>query len=102
VHHTDAEHPKPVFGATRKVDRAGLFEVLGWAGHLGNVEPVVDDLGEHFVVEDEIVVVGIEVDVLQDFAAESAVAGVVLAQSIAAKEVLPGRQDTVGDVFGEV
>ena len=68
------QYAQTILGTALKIDGGGFLEVFGGAGHLGNVVPLVDDLGEHLVVEDEIIRIAIVVDALQDLATKGAVA----------------------------
>jgi len=78
----DPEYAHSVFCASGEVDGRSFLEVFGGAGDFGDVEAGVNDLGEHFVVEDEIVAVGIEIDGVEYFAVEGAVSGVVFGEFV--------------------
>ena len=54
------ETPQAVTGAAGKIDRRGLFEIFGRATDLGDGVAVPNNLGEHLVVKNEIVRVGIQ------------------------------------------
>ena len=74
-----AEHAESVLNTAFEIDAGGVVEVFGGAGDLGDVEAGHEDLGEHFVVENEIVVVFVVMYFFQYFAREGAITGVVFA-----------------------
>jgi hypothetical protein len=94
-----SQNSEAIFHAASKVDGGGAFEVFGWAGDLCNVVTVEKDLGEHLVVEDEIVGISVVVDVFEHFAGKGPVTGMVFGEFGADENVLTQRQDAVKDVF---
>ncbi len=76
------QYSQTVFHAPAEVDAGSLFEVFGRTGHLGNIKPGKDDLGEHLIIEYEVVGILVEVDAFQHFSTEGAVSGMVFRQFI--------------------
>jgi hypothetical protein len=56
-------------------------------------------LGQHLVVEDEVVAIGAERQFLQYFTRESPISGVVLAELLPHQQVLKGGEETIENVF---
>jgi hypothetical protein len=75
-----------------------LPQNTSWGSHFADVETRIDDLREHFIVENEVVGVCIEVAGFQHVATESAVARVVFRELISNEQVL---QDAVENVLVE-
>ena len=71
------QYAKAIPHTSSEIDGGSLFEVFRRAGYLGDVVAAIDDLGEHFIVEDEIVGIEVEADAGKHFPAESPVAGMV-------------------------
>ena len=70
VHHTGSlkrklqsgsQNLEPIANASAEVDGGGFFEIFGRTRYLADMKTEVDALGEHLVVEDEIVAVFSEV-----------------------------------------
>src|SRR5580700_2690483 len=93
------EDPKAVLNAATKIDGRRFFKIFGRAGNLPNTEAEVDALRQHLVVENEIVAILPERQPGKHLAAESAVAGVILGQLDAEKQVLKSGEQAVRDVF---
>ncbi len=49
------KHPKTIFDTAPEVDGGSFLEVLGWARDLADVEAKHYGLGNHLIVEDEVV-----------------------------------------------
>src|SRR5690242_19984993 len=93
------QHPQPVLHAAAEIDGGGFGEVLGGAGDFSDVEAEIDALRQHLVVEDKIVGVFQQRQLLQNPAAEGAIAGVVFGKLGAQKPVLHQGQAAVGNVL---
>ena len=79
---------KAIFDAALEVDRGSFFEIFRRAGDLADLEVEHDGLGDHLVVEDEIVGVFEQGEGLQQFPREGAIPGVILRQLDAEEEIL--------------
>src|ERR1700676_4842496 len=88
-----------ILHATAKVDGRGLFEILCGTGDFANAEAEVHALGQHLIVEDEVVGIFQQRQVGEHFAAEGAVSGVVLGKLYSEKKILEGGKQAVGNVF---
>ena len=85
----DPQHAEAVAHRAREVDRARLLEVLGRARRSRRCEKSPsNDLGEHLVVEDEVVRAFARADALEQRARERAEAGVVFGELRAEQQVL--------------
>ena len=80
------EHSKSIFDAALEIDRGGLFEVLGRAGDFSDAETEHDGLGDHLIVEDEVVGIFEQRERLKQFPRECPEAGVVFRELYAKKE----------------
>ena len=93
------EDSEAVDAGAAEVDGGGLFEVLGGAGDFADAEAEVSGLGEHLVVEDEVVGEVEEGKALEDGAAPATVAGVVLGDFLREQDVFSQGEEAVGEVF---
>src|SRR5208282_4573748 len=93
------EHSEAILHAAAEIDGGGLLEILGGAGNFADAEAEIDALGEHLVVEDEIVAILPQGQAGEYFAAESAITGVILRQLDVQEQVLKSGEQAVGDVF---
>ena len=75
-----SDDAKSIFHAAPEINRGRLFEVLGRTRHFADAETEVDALCQHLVVEDEVVGIFQQRQSDKDFAAEGAVAGVILGE----------------------
>src|SRR4029453_7955099 len=94
-----AEGGQAVDDRAAEVDRAGLGEVAGGHGDLGDAEPGPHDLADQLLVEDEVVGGGPGVDRLQQLARVRPEAGVVLGQAQVVGPVLEGGEEPFGQVL---
>src|SRR6185295_4992238 len=72
------EATKAVFDAAAEVDRGSLGKVFRRATDFANGEALPKDLGQHLIVEYEVIRVSGQVNAFEDLARECAIAGVVL------------------------
>jgi hypothetical protein len=52
-----SDHPESVLDAAAEIDGRGFLEILGGAGKFADAKAEVNALGEHLVVENEIVAI---------------------------------------------
>ena len=97
--HCSFQHAQAVGHASAEVDAGGFFEIFRRAGDFADAEVEVDALGEHLVVEDEVVAVFAEREAGQDFAAEGSVTGVVFTQLHTQKHVRERGQQPVRNIL---
>ncbi|SPE31675.1 hypothetical protein SBA2_630005 [Acidobacteriia bacterium SbA2] len=95
------QHAQAVFHATTEVDRGGFREISRRARYLSNAVVHVDDLGQDFVVKNEVVGILFERQASQDLRRKSPVAGVILGQLEIEQQILEESQESVGDVLIE-
>src|SRR5277367_4091570 len=93
------KHAKAILHAAPKVDGRGFLKVAGGAGDLADAEAKHDGLGDHLIIEDEVIGVFEQRESLEYIARKGAEAGVVFRELDSEEEVLEGRKKTVGDVF---
>src|SRR6202140_3503 len=93
------QYAESVFHAAAKVDGRGLLEILCGTGDFTDAETEVHALGQHLIVEDEVVGIFQQRQVGEHFAAEGAVSGVVLGKLYSQKKILEGGKQPVGNVF---
>src|SRR5262245_19869524 len=96
--HGRREHAQTVPNAPREIDRRRFSKILRRTRDLADAEAEVHALRQHLVVEYEIVRVLEQRQRLEDAAAERSVAGVILRQLRAEKEVLPQGQHAIGHI----
>src|SRR5664279_3187901 len=94
-----AHYAQTVGDATAKIDGRRLFKILGWTRHFADAKSEVYTLREHLVVEHKVRRIFQQRQLGQDFAAERPIAGVILRELYAQKQVLEGCQKAVGDVL---
>ena len=99
--HGSLQYAKTVDHASPEIDRRRLREILRRTADLAHAEAEPEDLGEHLVVEDEVVGVLEQRKRFQHLAREGPVAGVVLGELRAEQEVLERGQEAVRDVLVE-
>jgi len=99
--HGGFENAEAVGDAATEINGGSFLEILGGAGDFADAESEVNALGEHLVVENEVVAVFAQGKARQDFAAEGAVAGVVFGELDAEEEIFKRGEQAVGDVFVE-
>src|SRR6201999_3709845 len=88
-----------ILDAAAEVDGGGLGKILGGAAHFPDGEMIPKDLGQHLVVEDKVIGVGLQGQALEELAGEGAVAGVVLGELGPEEQVLRGSEEAIGDVL---
>ncbi len=96
-----AENSNAILDASLKVDRRGLFKILCRAGNLADSKTEHDRLGNHLIVENEVVRILEERQRLKQFARECAEARVVFRKLDSEKDILERGEKAVGDVFIE-
>lgn len=99
VHCRNAHNAKSVGDASSEINRGSFFKIFSWASHFGDMEPCVDNLGEHFIIENEVVRIGFKVDSFKYPAIKSAISGMVFGQFIAHHQVLGKGEKSVGDIL---
>src|SRR5581483_5630413 len=97
--HGGCKHTESILHATAEVDGGSFSKVFRWTGNFSDTETEVYALGEHLVVENEIVRVFEEWQFRQHFAAEGAVTGVILRKLYAEKQIFERREEAIGDVL---
>ena len=100
-HQACRQHTKAVHHRPAEIDAAGLGEVFGRAGNLTELHVQRHGLGEHLVIEHEIVGVSAKGQRFEHLARKGPVTGVVFRQLAAEHHVLKGGQQPVADVFVE-
>src|SRR5208337_2138922 len=93
------EHTEAILNAAAEIDGGGFLEILGGTGNFADAEAEIDALGEHLVVEDEIVAILPQRQAGEHVAAESAITGVILRQLDVQEQVLKSGEQAVGDVL---
>src|SRR5271166_2180946 len=88
-----------VSNAAPEIYGGGFREIFCRAGNFADAEAEVHALGEHLVVENEIVAVFAQRQAGQHLAAEGAVAGVILREFDAQEQIFERGQQAVGDVL---
>src|ERR1700728_2174006 len=93
------QHAETVLHAAAKVDGRSLFEILRGAGDFADAEAEVHALGQHLVVEDEVVGVFQQRQFGEYLAAEGAVSRMVLGEFHSQKKILERGKEPVRNVF---
>jgi hypothetical protein len=76
--HRSRQDAETIFHAAAEVDGGGFLEVLRGTRHFTDVKAEVDTLGEHLVIEDEVVGIFQQWKRGEYLSAEGAISGVVL------------------------
>lgn len=92
-------HPKAVLDASGQVDRRRFLKIFSRAGHFGNLETGINNLGEHFIVENEIIRIGFKGNGAKHLATESPVARMVFREFIIDQYILEQREEAVCPIF---
>ena len=93
------QHTQPVSHAPLKIDGRRFGRIPRGAGHFANSKAKMNDLGQHLVIEDEIIGIFFQGEGFEDLPRESPIPGMVLGQLMAHQKVLEGGEKTVGYVF---
>jgi hypothetical protein len=76
------KHAHAIFHRAFEIDTRCFFEIFGGAGYFANVKFGIDNLRKHFVVENKIVVICIEIDGFEYFFAKRTIAGMIFRKFI--------------------
>jgi len=95
------QNPETIDGTAPEIDRRGVREILGGTAQFPDVVAEPGDLGEHLVVEDEVVGVLFLGEIFQYFAGKGPVAGLVLREFLAQEDILDLGEEPVGDKLVE-
>src|ERR1700730_10979527 len=94
-----SEHAEAIHNAAAEVNGRCLFEVLRGTRDFSDAEAEMYALGEHLIVEDEVVGVFEQWQFRKDLAAEGTVSGVVLRQLDAEEKIFKCCEQPVGNIF---
>ena len=89
------KHAKTVLHAAPEIDGGSLREIARWAGDFPNPMLEEDNLGEHLVIEDEVIRIDQQRKGSQYITREGTITGVVFGQLRADEQILNKRQKAV-------
>ena len=93
------QHTPAILHAAGEVDAGCLFKIFCGACNFCYLKTIHEYLGDHFIIENEIIAVGAEVYGADDLCAECTVAGMVFAQLLAEHNVFKQCKTTVEYIF---